>query len=172
MPLQGERMNRIDKQTKKTALLGLFLAFALILGYIEALLPFSFGIPGIKLGLANLSVLLVLYKMGWQEAFLIDVLRILLNGFLFGNLYTILYSMAGGLLSFFVMALCKKTDHFGITGVSMAGGIFHNIGQLFVAAVVVETISIFYYIPPLLLAGVLTGFLIGFLTEQILNRIP
>lgn len=149
----------------------MFLAFALILSYIEALLPFSFGIPGSKLGLANLAVLLVWYKMGWKEAFAVDILRIVLNGFLFGNLYAILYSMAGALLSFLMMALCKKTGCFDIIGVSIAGGVFHNVGQLMIAALVVETIGIFYYIPPLLLAGILTGFLIGFLTERMLHRI-
>ncbi len=148
----------------------MFLAFALILSYVEALLPFSFGIPGIKLGLANLAVLLVLYRLGIKEAFLTDILRIILNGFLFGNLYSIIYSMAGGILSFFVMVMLKKTKRFSVIGVSMAGGVFHNIGQLFVAAFVVETIGIFYYIPPLLTAGIVTGLLIGLLSQQILDR--
>lgn len=149
----------------------MFLAFALILSYVEALLPFSFGIPGIKLGLANLAVLLVLYRLGIKEAFLTDILRIILNGFLFGNLYSIIYSMAGGVLSFLVMSTLKKTKRFSIVGVSMAGGVFHNIGQLFVAAFVVETIGIFYYIPPLLIAGIVTGLLIGLLSQQILARV-
>lgn len=161
----------MDEQTKRTARLGLFLAFALILGYVEALLPLSVGIPGIKLGLANLAVLLALYRMGAKAAFLTDVLRIILNGFLFGSLYGILYSMAGGILSFFVMAGLKKTGYFGILGVSMAGGVSHNIGQLLVAAFVVETVGIFYYIAPLLIAGVVTGCLIGILTEQLMRRV-
>lgn len=161
----------MDEQTKRTARLGLFLAFALILGYVEALLPLPVGIPGIKLGLANLAVLLALYRMGAKAAFLTDVLRIILNGFLFGSLYGILYSMAGGILSFFVMAGLKKTGYFGILGVSMAGGVSHNIGQLLVAAFVVETVGIFYYIAPLLIAGVVTGCLIGILTEQLMRRV-
>lgn len=161
----------MDEQTKRTARLGLFLAFALILGYVEALLPLPVGIPGIKLGLANLAVLLALYRMGAKAAFMTDVLRIILNGFLFGSLYGILYSMAGGMLSFFVMAGLKKTGRFGILGVSMAGGVSHNIGQLLVAAFVVEAVGIFYYIAPLLIAGVLTGCLIGILTEQLMRRV-
>lgn len=161
----------MDEQTKRTARLGLFLAFALILGYVEALLPLPVGIPGIKLGLANLAVLLALYRMGAKAAFMTDVLRIILNGFLFGSLYGILYSMAGGILSFCVMAGLKKTGRFGILGVSMAGGVSHNIGQLLVAAFVVETVGIFYYIAPLLIAGVLTGCLIGILTEQLMRRV-
>lgn len=161
----------MDEQTKRTARLGLFLAFALILGYVEALLPLPVGIPGIKLGLANLAVLLALYRMGAKAAFMTDVLRIILNGFLFGSLYGILYSMAGGILSFCVMAGLKKTGYFGILGVSMAGGVSHNIGQLLVAAFVVETVGIFYYIAPLLIAGVVTGCLIGILTEQLMRRV-
>lgn len=161
----------MDEQTKRTARLGLFLAFALILGYVEALLPLPVGIPGIKLGLANLAVLLALYRMGAKTAFMTDVLRIILNGFLFGSLYGILYSMAGGILSFCVMAGLKKTGRFGILGVSMAGGVSHNIGQLLVAAFVVETVGIFYYIAPLLIAGVVTGCLIGILTEQLMRRV-
>lgn len=149
----------------------MFLAFALILGYVEMLIPISFGIPGMKLGLANLAVLLALYRFGIKEAFLIDILRIVLSGFLFGNLYGILYSLAGGILSFLIMTLAKKTGRFGMSGVSMAGGVFHNIGQLAVAALVVETKGIFYYLPPLLVAGVITGFLIGMLAQQIWNRI-
>lgn len=149
----------------------MLLAFALILGYVETLIPFSFGIPGIKLGLANLAVLLALCLIGTKEAFLIDVLRIVLSGFLFGNMYSILYSLAGGLLSFFVMYLAKKTHRLGIPGVSVSGGIFHNIGQLAVAAFVVETKGIFYYLPPLLISGVVTGLLIGIVSDQVLYRI-
>ncbi len=149
----------------------MLLAFALILGYVETLIPFTFGIPGIKLGLANLAVVLALYLSGGREAFLIDILRIVLGGFLFGNMYSILYSMAGGLLSFFLMLLLKRTGRFGIPGVSMAGGVSHNIGQLIVAAFVVETKGLFYYMPILLAAGLLTGFLIGALSVGVLPRV-
>ena len=151
---------------------GMMLAFALILGYVETLIPMPIGIPGIKLGLANLAVLLTLYQSGVRKAFLIDVLRIFLSGFLFGSLYGILYSLAGGLLSFLVMAAAKKLRCFGISGVSMAGGVFHNVGQIAMAAFVVETRGLYYYLPPLLIAGVITGFLNGTLGGQILSRIP
>lgn len=157
---------------KETAYLGMMLAFALILGYAESLLPFSFGIPGIKLGLPNLAVVLLLYRSGVRRAFWIDLLRILLNGFLFGNLYGILYSLAGGLLSFLVMVAAKETGRFrfglSVTGVSIAGGVFHNAGQIAVAAFVVETAGLYYYLPPLLAAGAGTGFLIGLVSERIL----
>lgn len=152
--------------------LGMMLAFALVLAYVESLLPFTFGIPGVKLGLANLAVVLTLYRAGARQAFLVSMLRIVLSGFLFGNLYGILYSLAGGLLSFQAMYLAKKTKCFSLSGVSIAGGVFHNIGQIAVAAFVVETKGLYYYLPFLLAAGVATGFLIGMVSGQVLRRLP
>lgn len=156
---------------KKTAYMGVFLAFALILSYIESLIPFYFGIPGMKLGLANLIVVVMLYLAGTKEAFFLSVLRILLSGFLFGNMFGILYSLAGGLLSFFVMWLVKKTGHFHTITVSVCGGIFHNVGQLLVAALVVENYNVLYYMPVLLVAGILTGFVIGVLADELGKRL-
>ena len=151
----------------KTAYMGLLLAFALILSYVESLIPFFFGIPGMKLGLANLAVLLTLILFGTGEALSINVGRILISSFMFGNMSMLLYSMAGGLLSFLIMVFMKKTKKFSVTGISMGGGVFHNIGQLLVAFVVVETKSIFYYLPFLLVAGVGTGFLNGVITTAV-----
>lgn len=156
---------------KKTAYMGVFLAFALILSYIESLIPFYFGIPGMKLGLANLIVVVMLYLAGTKEAFVISVLRILLSGFLFGNMFGILYSLAGGLLSFFVMWLVKRAGHFHTVTVSVCGGIFHNVGQLLVAALVVENYNVLYYMPVLLVAGILTGFVIGILADELGKRL-
>ncbi len=156
---------------KKTAYLGVFLAFALILSYIESLIPFYFGIPGMKLGLANLIVVILLYLLGWKEALVISVLRILLSGFLFGNLFGIIYSLAGGLLSFFVMWLVKGTGQFHPVSVSVCGGISHNIGQLFIAALIVENYNVLYYMPALLAAGIVTGFIIGVLGEELIKRL-
>lgn len=155
---------------KKTAHMGLFLALSMILSYVESLIPFSFGIPGIKLGLANLVVVLMLYEMGAKEALGVSVLRIVLTGFLFGNGFSILYSLAGGLLSFLGMVLLKKTDFKCIT-LSTAGGILHNIGQVIVAAIVVSNYYIFYYIPVLLIAGAITGFINGLISQEIIIRI-
>lgn len=152
-------------KTKKIVNLGLLLAVALILSYVESLIPFGFGIPGIKLGLANLAVLLCLYCMSTKEAVILNVMRILLAGFLFGNLYSIIYSLAGGAFSFLVMWLAKRIKIFTINGVSVLGGVCHNLGQILIAAFVVETAGVFYYIPYLLVAGVLTGWLIGFITK-------
>lgn len=165
-------MNKTFRSSGKTAaMLGMFTAAAMICSYIEAMIPVNFGIPGIKLGLANIVVLIVLYMMGTKDALIVSVLRIILTGFLFGNLFGILYSLAGGLLSFLVMWLLKRTKKLRIISVSVAGGICHNIGQLLVAVVVVENYKIMYYIPVLLIAGFLTGLLIGILAQEIVFRL-
>ena len=153
-------------KTRKIAYLGVFLALALILSYVESLIPFYFGIPGVKLGLTNLIVVVMLYCTGTKEAFGVSVARILLAGFLF----SILYSLAGGVLSFIVMCLLKKTGRFHVISVSVTGGISHNLGQLIAAAFVVETYDIFYYMPFLLIAGVATGFVIGMLAQEFILR--
>lgn len=157
-------------KTRKIAYLGVFLALALILSYVESLIPFYFGILGVKLGLTNLIVVVMLYCTGTKEAFGVSVARILLAGFLFGNLFSILYSLAGGVLSFIVMCLLKKTGRFHVISVSVTGGISHNLGQLIAAAFVVETYDIFYYMPFLLIAGVATGFVIGMLAQEFILR--
>lgn len=144
-----------------TAYMGLLLAFAMMLSYIESLIPFFFGLPGMKLGLANLAVVLSLYLFGWKEALTINSMRVLLTSFLFGSMSTLLYSAAGAAASFAAMILLRKTNKFSETGVSMAGGVFHNIGQLTAAFFVVRTMGIFYYFPVLLVSGLVTGFLIG-----------
>lgn len=154
----------------KTAFLGLFLALALICSYVESLIPFYFGIPGVKLGLTNMVVILVLYQIGAKEALAISVMRVLLAGFLFGNMYSILYSLAGGMLSFLIMYLLKKTKQLGVLPISVAGGLFHNVGQILMAAVTVENVNIMYYLPVLLIAGFITGLLIGILSQEIIIR--
>lgn len=156
---------------KKIAYMGLFAAIAIIFGYVESLIPFFAGIPGIKLGLANLSVLFILETYTWKEAALVSMVRILVIGFMFGNMFSILYSMAGAALSLTVMTLMKRFSGFSILGVSVAGGVSHNIGQLIIAALIVENTSLFYYAPVLLISGVITGILIGILTGEVIKRI-
>ena len=163
-------MNR--KGTAGTATLGLLLAFALILGYVETLIPFPFGVPGMKLGLPNLAVLLVLYLFGAREALLVNICRVCLSAFLFGSFSSLLYSLAGAFFSFFIMALLKKHPAFSITGVSCAGGIAHNAAQLCVAMLITETVQILYYIPPLLACGCLTGFCLGLICRAVLAHLP
>ena len=156
---------------RKVAIFGVFTALALIFSYVELLIPINFGIPGAKLGLANLMTVLVLYKMGIKEALALSVTRIILSGFMFGNLFGILYSLSGGLLSFLVMVLLKKSDRFSVAGVSIGGGTAHNIGQLLVAMVVVQTYQVGYYLQVLLVAGEVTGLLIGLVAKEVLKRI-
>lgn len=153
---------------KKIVLPGFLLALSMILSYIESILPFSVGIPGIKLGLPNLVVLLLLYTYGAKEALIVNLLRIVLSGFLFGNLYSIFYALAGALFSFCLMLLLRKMKCFSIAGVSIGGGVFHNIGQILVAAFVVDTFAPAFYLPFLLIAGAITGFLIGIVALRLL----
>ena len=155
----------------KAAYFGVFTALALIFSYVETLIPIHIGIPGGKLGLANLIVVIALYRMGVREAYVLSVVRVILAGFLFGNLFAILYSLAGGLLSLTVMVFLKKTEKFSVLGVSMAGAVFHNIGQLIMAAIVLESLSITYYLPVLMISGIVTGLLIGIVANEMLKRV-
>ncbi len=161
-------MSRIT--TKKLTTFGLLTALAFVLGYLESLIPFSFGIPGIKLGLANTAVLCALYLLGIKEAFCLSIVRILLSGFTFGNLYSMLYSLAGGVLSMGVMALLYRTKKFTAMGVSAAGGVFHNMGQLLVASVVLGS-NIVYYYPFLVLSGMITGLAVGLTGGLVVKRL-
>ncbi len=154
----------------RAAYFGVFTALALIFSYVETLIPIQFGIPGVKLGLANLIIVIMLYKRNAGEALLLSVVRVVLSGFLFGSLFSILYSLAGGILSLLVMAFLKNRKSFSVIGVSIAGGVFHNIGQLIVAMAVVETFEVAYYVPVLLVAGCLTGALIGIVSDAVLKR--
>lgn len=157
---------------RKTAFLSVMIAFAMILSYIEYLVPFYFGAPGIKLGLANFIIVLMIYRFGWKEALTINVTRIILSGFLFGNLFAVIYSIAGALISFLFMLLIKRIKGFSILGVSICGGVTHNVGQLLIAMFVVQTKGVLYYIPVLLVGGIVTGLLIGILAMQVLKRLP
>lgn len=159
------------KHTQRLAQLGLLTALALIAGYIELLIPIPIGIPGVKLGLANLVVLWALYALGPADALAVNGVRILLSGFLFGNLSMILYSLAGASLSFVCMYGAKKSGKFHMTGVSVIGGVTHNAGQLLTAMLVLETKSLIYYVPVLLAAGVITGLLIGAVTKEVQKRV-
>lgn len=147
------------------------MALALIFSYIETLIPFQIGIPGVKLGLANLVIVIALYRMPVGEVYLLSGVRVVLTGFLFGNLMSILYSLAGGILSLTVMRGMKRIRSVSILGVSIAGGVFHNIGQLLAAALMVETYGVFSYLPVLLISGLLTGFVIGLAAGEMLKRI-
>ena len=161
----------MERKGARLASFGVFVALALIFSYIETLIPFPIGIPGVKLGLANLVIVIALYRMPVGEVYLLSGVRVVLTGFLFGNLMSILYSLAGGILSLTVMWGMKRIRSVSILGVSIAGGVFHNIGQLLAAALMVETYGVFSYLPVLLISGLLTGFVIGLAAGEMLKRI-
>ncbi len=157
---------------KKTAGYGLLTALAFIFSYIENMIMAPVPVPGIKLGLANLVVLAALYRMGNGPAALVSLVRVVLAGLTFQNAMTMLYSLAGCVLSLLSMILLKKTGRFGMTGVSVAGGVMHNLGQLLVAAAVLETSALLYYFPALLVSGCAAGIVIGAAGAEVVKRLP
>ena len=157
---------------KKVAVLGVLTTLALILSYVESLIPVFVGIPGVKLGLANLVVVFMLYRMSVKDAALVSIMRILLSGFMFGNLMSIAFSLAGALFSISAMYLLKRIKGFSVMGISVAGGCMHNLGQLCVSIFVVQTARLIYYFPLLMISGIVTGFLIGILVKLMLQYIP
>lgn len=158
-------------KTKKIAYLGLLIALAFVFSYIEFLIPVNIGIPGAKLGLANLVIIVALYTIKERDAFILSMIRIVLVGFTFANLASMLYSLAGGILSFLAMVLAKNSKKFSITGVSVIGGIFHNVGQIIMAICVVKTASLVYYLPVLMVAGIAAGVAIGILGAMVTKRV-
>lgn len=153
----------------KIAICGVLTALALIFSYVEVLVPLPTGIPGIKLGLANIVVLLALYTVGTRYAFGVNILRVFLSAMLFGSLFSALYALSGALLSFGAMVLLKRTGFFSAAGVSMAGGVFHNLGQLGAACIIMETAQVMYYFPVLLFSGMVCGILTGIIGTLILR---
>ena len=143
--------------------MGLLCAAAIILGYVESLFPVFVGVPGMKIGLPNLAVVMVLYLYSWKEAIAVSFVRILVIGFLFGNAFSIAFSLAGGMLSLLCMEAVRRFLKLSCTGVSMIGGVTHNLGQILVAMVVVENVRVGYYFSILAVTGLVTGILIGIL---------
>ena len=146
---------------KRTARYALLVALAMTLSWLESMIPVSSAVPGMKLGLTNLVVVFALERMSVRDAAAISLVRVLLVSLTFGNAYSFAYSLAGAALSLFVMLLLKKTGRFSILGVSVAGGVSHNIGQILVAMAVLGTGRLLYYLPALLVSGVAAGTVIG-----------
>ena len=161
-------MKKID--VKRLCTLALMISLAFAFSYLESLVPFNFGIPGIKLGLANLVVIVALYTMNIKDAFFISLLRIVLSGLIFNDTFAMIYSLVGGLLSFAVMCIFKKFDKFTPIGVSAFGGTIHNLGQIIVAGIVMNTYRIIYYFPILMLSGLITGIINGIIADIIIKR--
>ncbi len=160
----------IYTMTKNLTLCGVFTTLALIFSYIERI-TLDVGIPGVKLGIANLVIVIILYTLGAKAAFGVNILRIVMAGILFGNVSSIIYSLSGGILSFMVMYLLKKTNLFSMAGISMAGGVFHIIGQVCMAAIVVNNAKMLYSLPVLSIVGLLTGLLLGILAHYLIKPI-
>ena len=156
---------------RRVALDGILVALAMIFSYMETFIPFNFGVPGIKLGLANLVVLLGLTFLPAVDVLLISLVRILLSSLLFGNVMSLWYSLAGGLLSFAAMYLLSRRDDISLIGMSMTGGVLHNVGQVITAAIVVRTLQLAGYLPVLLVAGLVTGAIIGTLAKLLMPRV-
>ena len=150
------------RHTKKLTLLGLLTAIALILSYVEALLPPIFvAVPGIKMGLPNIAIIFVLYRFGLKEAAAVSLVRLAAVALLFGSAMTLIYSLAGAVLSLALMSLLKKSNLFSMIGVSIVGGVSHNLGQILVAMWLMETAEIGYYMIILTITGTIAGILIG-----------
>ena len=156
-------------KTKKLALLGMCCAAAMILSYVESFI--SFGVPGLKVGLPNIVMVFLLYRLGWKETAAVSLLRCVLTSLLFGTVMSLAYSIAGAVLSLTVMTLLKKLDKFSEVGVSIAGGITHNAGQIAVAIAVTGVEEIAYYMPVLAVGGTLAGLVIGVAGAMIIKRL-
>ncbi len=158
-------------KSKRVATYGVLVALAFIFSYIESMFPIPMPVPGMKLGLANIVVVVALYTTGYKEAFVVSLVRIILVGFTFGNMNTMLYSLSGGVLSFAMMALMKKCNFLSIVGVSVIGAAFHNIGQILVAMLLLESTILLYYLPFLLISALVSGVLIGIIGAIMSKRL-
>lgn len=156
------RKNFSDGRTShRIAISGLLSAFAVVISYIEAIIPINIGIPGVKPGFPNLVIIIVLYNYGIKEAGIVNLIRILIVGFMFGNVMSIVFSITGALLSLIIMWMAKKLPGISMIGVSVCGGVAHNIGQIVIAMFITTVYSLTYYIPFLIIGGIITGMLIG-----------
>lgn len=153
----------------RVAFLGLFTAFAMILSFVESQIPTFVAIPGIKLGLPNIAIIIILYRFGWKEASIISLLRVLLTSLLFGTVLSMLYSIAGAVLSLVVMILLKKI--LSTVTISVVGGVFHNVGQIAVAILVTETQQLLFYLPVLIISGVIAGIVVGLVAATAVSKI-
>lgn len=158
-------------KASRTAYLGLFMALAIIFGYIESLIPVPVPVPGMKLGLTNLVIAAILYIYSWREAIVISAVRVVVLGFLFGNLFSIVYGLSGAILSLIVMALLKATGKFSVVGVSCGGGVAHNTAQVIAATFMVTGFPWNWYLPILMIAGLIAGLMIGIADAIIIPRI-
>jgi len=162
----------VKNRTRKLTVLAMTLSFALILSFLESRIPTLIAIPGIKVGLANIAVIFALYKLGVREAVAVSVLRVLIVSMLFGSVASLIYSIAGATLSLCAMILCKKLTPLTEVSVSVFGGVMHNVGQIVAASFMLNTNVVVYYLPFLLVSGILAGIVIGLASALLIKRIP
>ncbi|MCY6372664.1 Gx transporter family protein [Clostridium ganghwense] len=172
MQYQIKRVHNITK-TQKIIFIALLVAQAIVLSIIEKMIPLNFSVPGAKLGLANIITLTSIYIFSFREAFFIIILRTIMTSFILGSFSSFLYSVAGAILSFFVMytLILISREKISIIGVSLVGAVFHNLGQLLVAMVIIQNAKIMYYLPLLMISGVGTGFVVGVCVKYLLGFI-
>ena len=159
-------------KTKKLTALAITISFAMILSYLESRVPPLVAIPGIKVGLANIAVIFALYKFGFKEAVTVSLIRIFLVAMLFASPISMIYSLAGGVLSLCGMTLLKKFTPLNEITVSVCGGVLHNVGQIAMASIMLSTNVVVYYLPFLLLSGIIAGIAVGFAAGVLIKRIP
>ena len=161
----------MSSRTKRIVLLSVFTALAMVFSYVESLIPFYFGVPGMKLGLSNICIVVILFTMGEGTALIINLFRIVLTALLFTNILSLVFSVAGALLSFLLMVIMKRVFKLSVLSVSLFGGIAHNAGQLLAAALIVKEYAVLFYLPALLLSGAVTGFMVGLIARLMIPRI-
>lgn len=163
----------MNSKSKATAFLGVFTAVALILAYVEFLLPPLFpSIPGIKMGLPNIIIVFLLYRRSAYSAIAVSLLRIVLVTMLFGNVMALMYSLAGGILSLLIMILLRRLNFLSTVGVSVAGGVSHNVGQVLMAMLLLETAELEYYLVVLIITGIIAGVFIGLCGSVLIKKVP
>ncbi len=164
-------MRKTTLDTKKMVTLSSLIAVAMILSYIESLVPAFVAVPGVKMGLSNIATVFALYALGWPYAICVSLVRVFLSALLFGNFVSLIYSLSGAALALLAMILLKKLDSFSSVGVSVVGGVCHNAGQIIAACIVMENAAISLYIIPLIISGTLSGVLIGLVAGMLVDRI-
>ena len=168
---RSKQIKQLVNSSSKVAYAGLMLALSVVIGYVEFLIPINIGVPGIKLGLANTVSLILLYIFGVQYALFINVCRIILLGFLFGNMTSVIYGITGTIFSLTIMLILKKTGRFSIVAVSATGAVFHNIGQLISAYFLTKVRELIFYVPVLMVFGLLFGITVGAVSNIILKTL-
>lgn len=158
-------------ETRRIAQIGVLVSLAMVLSYLESLFPVFLAVPGIRIGLANIAIVFALYHLGFRATLGISVVRVVLSALLFGSVISMSYSLCGALISLAMMAILKRSGLFGTVAVSVVGGVSHNLGQIAVACLILQTKAIAYYIPVLILSGVVSGVVIGIVSAVVIARL-